>query len=98
MDDFLTVGGPNSTECIKNMEIMLSTCKQLGMPLKAEKIEGPSPVFPFLGITLDTQRQEIRLPEEKLQELKSLVTTWRDRKACKKRELLSLIGKLSHAC
>ena len=78
MDDFLTVGGPNSTECIKNMEIMLSKCKQLGMPLKAEKIEGHSPVLPFLGITLDTQRQEIRLPEKKLQQLKSLVTTWRD--------------------
>ena len=41
------------------MEIMLSTCKQLEMPLKADKIEGPTPVLPFLGIILDTQIQGI---------------------------------------
>ena len=50
MDDFLTVGKPNSTECDRNMEIMPSTCEQLGMPLKTKKIEGASPCStPFLG-------------------------------------------------
>ena len=63
MDNFLTVGRPNSTECDKNMEIMLSICKQLRMSLKAKKIEGPSPVLPLLGSILDTQTQEIRLPQ-----------------------------------
>ena len=80
------------------MEIMPSTCEQLGMPLKTEKIEGASLALPFLGIILATKSQEIRLPEEKLQELNGLITMWRGRKACKKQELLSLIGKLSHAC
>lgn len=98
IDDFLTVGKPDSEECNSNLETMLSTCEHLGMPLKAEKILGPTPALPFLGIVLDTQRQEIRLPEEKLVELKDLIKLWRQRKACKKRELLSLVGKLSHAC
>ena len=39
---------------------------------------------------------EMRLPEEKLSELKLLITKWLSRKSGKKRELLSLIGKLSH--
>ena len=40
---------------------------------------------------------EIRLPEEKLQRLKSLLRTWLPRKSCTKRELLSLCGSLQHA-
>ena len=39
----------------------------------------------------------IRLPQEKLGQLASLVSAWSHRKACWKRELLSLIGKLAHA-
>ena len=40
---------------------------------------------------------EMRLPESKLAELKSLIAQWMTRRAGKKRDLLSLIGKLTHA-
>ena len=98
IDDFLTIGKTNSTECRSNLEVMLEICSWLGVPLKEDKLEGPSTELTFLCIILDTTRGEIRLPEQKLEELKQLISTWRDKQACKKRELLSLIGKLSHAC
>ena len=98
IDDFLAIGKPNSTECRSNLEVMLETCSWLGIPLKEDKLEGPSTELTFLGITLDTTRGEIWLPEQKLEELKQLISKWRDKRACKKRELLSLIGKLFHAC
>ena len=98
IDDFLTIGKTNSTECRSNLEVMLEICSWLGVPLKEDKLEGPSTELTFLCIILDTTRGEIRLPEQKLEELKQLISTWRDKRACKKRELLSLIGKLSHAC
>ena len=41
---------------------------------------------------------EIRLPPEKLTRLRKELAGWKDRKKCKKRELLSLIGLLSHTC
>ena len=41
---------------------------------------------------------ELRLPPAKLQALKQMIIKWSTRKACRKRELLSLIGYLSHAC
>ena len=69
----------------------------MGLPLKWQKLEGPSTVLVFLGIQLDKQKLQMRLPEEKLRELKLLITKWLSRKAGTKRELLSLIGKLSHA-
>ena len=41
---------------------------------------------------------EIQLPPERLEALNLAIQTWRGKRACRKRELLSLIGKLSHAC
>lgn len=40
----------------------------------------------------------LRLPPAKLEHMRVELRSWRGMKACKKRELLSLIGVLSHAC
>ena len=40
---------------------------------------------------------ELRLPQDKLARLKQLVLTWCRKKECRKRDLLSVIGVLSHA-
>lgn len=52
----------------------------------------------FLGIEMDTQNSTLRLPRDKVQELKSLIATWSQRKSCTKQDLQSLVGKLQHAC
>ena len=70
----------------------------VGVPLKWSKVEGPTTELTFLGIVLDTIKGEIRLPQEKLGQLASLVSVWSHQKTCWKQELLSLIGKLAHAC
>ena len=62
------------------------------------KLVGPSTVSTYLGILIDTENMQIRLPLEKLESLKNLLATWSSKVKCKKRELLSLIGKLSFAC
>ena len=51
----------------------------------------------FLGILLDTVAMEMHLPDGKLAELCQLIANWSSKRAGKKRELLSLIGKVSHA-
>ena len=58
------------------------------------KIEGLSAVF--LGILLDTYRMEMRLPDEKVTGLGHL-QQWESRRACRKRQLLSLIRNLAYA-
>ena len=62
----------------------------------SSKIEGPSTTLSFLGICLDTTRMEVRLPEGKLAQLLMLLLEWRAKRKCKQRDLLSLIGRLSH--
>ena len=40
----------------------------------------------------------VRLPREKLHRLQREISKWAGRRSCSKRELLSLIGQLQHAC
>ena len=75
--------------------MLVSLCQELGLPFKWQKLAGPAVELVFLGILLDTRRMEVRLPPEKLPELKVIIVKWLGRNKGKKKELLSLIGKLS---
>jgi len=98
VDDFLTIGRPNSDECQHNMDLMHEVCQQAGLPLEPSKTQGPSDKLTFLGIELDTAAMEMRLPEDKLALALKSLAQWRLlKRACRKRDLLSLIGVLSHA-
>ena len=46
---------------------------------------------------LDTLAMEVRLPEEKLQETQTMVSSWLGKKSCQRKDLESLVGKLAHA-
>ncbi len=59
------------------------------------KSEGPLTSLVFLGILVDTVAGEQCLPEGKL---KSLLQHWGARRACRRRQLESLVGLLNHAC
>ena len=79
----------------------MHTSKRISKTAKnmaGEKTCGPAVVIPLLGIELDSQQMVVRLPQEKLLKLRTLVAKWRKRKCCTKRELQSLAGHLSHAC
>ena len=78
--------------------LIKATCTSLGLPLQWEKVQGPACVNTFQGISLDSIRMAMSLPEDKVRELQGLLEGWTWRQSCRKRELLSLIGKLAHAC
>ena len=98
LDDFSIVGNPKSPECGQNLELALATCADLGFPVATEKTEGPVTTITLLGIELDSEKLQLRLPQGKLEKLRELVEKWRRKKTCSKRELQSLAGHLNHAC
>ena len=59
---------------------------------------GPSVCLTFLGIEINSQNMEMRLPADKLAWLKGTIQQWRGSKNCTKHDLLSLTGQLGHAC
>ena len=66
LDDFLVVVRPATDECSKYLEILISICTMLGIPLAEDKIEGTETRLIFLGIEIDSERQIASLPSTKL--------------------------------
>ena len=97
LDDFLFGGRPGSEACGKALDLALHLCREVGFPVMQEKVLGPATVLDFLGFIIDTTSMEIRLPDEKLSRIKQMIYSWRSKKSCTKRTLLSLIGNLQHA-
>ena len=97
LDDYMTIGPPDSEVCKQNLKRMLSSCRSLGVPVAPEKCAGPATVMVFLGFELDTISMVVRLPDVKLQATLHLVREWMGKRACRKRELESLLGHLQHA-
>ena len=46
--------------------ILTSTFEILGVPIEYSKLKGPSSCVTYLGIEIDTESLQIRLPSEKL--------------------------------
>ena len=92
IDDFITVGGPSSGECGRNLATIKEVCARVGMPLEEDKEEGPATTILFLVMEFDSVKQEVRLPEGKLVELRSTLKSWRGMKSCRKRDLLRGVG------
>ena len=97
LDDFITVGRPGTDDCAFQLKLLIELCHRLGVPLALEKIEGPNTCLPFLGIEIDSIAQELHLPLEKLQRVRTMLTAWQYKKKCTKQELQSLAGHLQHA-
>ena len=51
-------------------------CSTLGVPVTMDKLEGPSTVITYLGIELDSQQRELRLPLVKLNDLLQELESW----------------------
>jgi DNA-directed RNA polymerase subunit N (RpoN/RPB10) len=51
----------------------------------------------YLGIILDSDKMEARLPEEKVNHISKLLDTFIVKKYCIKRELLQLLGHINFA-
>ena len=87
LDDFLVVMAAGKQQGSYAMRLLLENFEHLGLPIAWNKLEGPSMCLTFLGLELDSIQGEIRLPQQKLGEIKSEVQQWLDRKSCTKREL-----------
>ena len=96
LDDFFLAAN-TSADCESDMNLTCEVFQKLGVPLAPEKIFGPVSSLTYLGIVIDSQKMEIRLPADKFEELLSSLRQWQCVKKCTKRDLLSLIGKLSFA-
>ena len=76
LDDFAVLGLPDSGACMQYLCTLKRTCNVLGIPLAADKQDGPTAVMTLLGIVIDTLKGELRLPEDKLQRVVEASAAW----------------------
>jgi hypothetical protein len=98
LDDFMSCGRINSQECASNLSTMLDTCEMLGIAVNYQKVLQPSTCMEFLGIIIDSVAMELRMSEERLDDVTNELKLWLSRKYGTKRQLLSLLGKLVFMC
>ena len=98
LDDFLLFGSPGLAQCADALSRAMARCEYLGVPVNPSKTEAPCTKLVFLGIELDTISLTMCLPHGKLEHLQKEIRAWGGKKCCTKRELLSIIGQLQHAC
>ena len=98
LDDFFFCAPPSApTQCSTQLQTAIVLCELLGFPVAMHKVETPSLVLTFLGLELDSIKQEVRLPKEKLIRLKALLQSWQRRRSASKHQLQCLLGHLHHA-
>ena len=68
-----------------------------GSACSGSKNVGPQTSITFLSIKIALVKGELSLPCDKLLHIRATLNSWRGRKKCSKRELLTLIGTLHHA-
>ena len=95
MSDYFTCGSPNTMECAANLTIMSYTCNYLGFGIQRNKFVYPTTVMEYIGIEIDTIAMQLRITQERLDEIMIQLSQWKQRSSCTKREILSLVGKLS---
>lgn len=98
LDDFLCMGPADSRICAVLMATLEHIADKFGIPLAADKTEGPCTVITFLGIVLDTEAMECRLPDDKLEDLKSEIAGIMGLRKVQLRTLQLVLGKLNFAC
>jgi hypothetical protein len=96
LDDFLVLSPPG-TDGGQVKSIMLHVFAILGIPLSPQKTVGPSECLEYLGIILDTNAMQARLPPDKLCRIRHMLDKFLHLTKCKKRDLLSLLGHLNYA-
>ena len=101
MDDFLFVGCAdvsNKLSCQRLVTGFERVCKKLGVPLAANKSVGPTSCLVFLGLEIDSIRQTVSIPSDKLEKVTEKIKHALENTTITLKELQSLIGSLTFVC
>lgn len=98
LDDFLFVSPGGSDGCRHLLDTFRFLMGHFGVPLSAEKTEGPVTVLSFLGIEIDSVNMVFRLPVDKLARLTDLIDGFCSVRKVTLKQLQSLLGLMVFAC
>ena len=75
------------------LNIFISLC----IPLSEKKLEGPCTCLEYLGVILDSDKMQCRLPLGKIERILNFIKELLSKRSCTKRELLQQLGHMNFA-
>ena len=101
MDDFIFVGNgieSSKMSCHHLVRCFEKICDNLGVPLASEKSVGPATKLTYLGLEIDSMKQEVSVPADKLISIRRKIIEALQSEKVSLKSLQSLIGSLSFIC
>lgn len=74
---------------------VLQVIRYIGLPIAWDKVIAPCRALKFLGVIIDVEAREIRIPAQKIDQFVQLAHRTRAKKTITKRELQSIIGHVN---
>lgn len=94
LDDFFNTA-ETFADCVQALNTLISLLRKLGFQINWNKVVDPTTKLTFLGIEIDSIAMCLRLPEEKLLQVRHELSLFQARKRASKKQLQSLAGKLN---
>ena len=96
LDDLIGVSHPANGDIA--FDQLGRTLDELGLKENFKKACPPSTSQTVLGVLVDTVDMTVSTTEERLAEIHELLDEWLTKKACTRKELMKIIGKLAYVC
>ena len=97
LDDFLIIENTYD-KCLHGLNVFLEVCKTIDVPIANEKTVLPVKTIQFLGLEIDSEKGEIRLPPEKLDKCRTLILNLISQEKATLVQLQQVLGLLNFAC
>lgn len=95
LDDILVLC-PRNHDPNQQFARVMNIVSSLGLPVAQEKIITPARSIKFLGIVIDLDDKELRMPPDKIIKFLDLIDNVMNRKFISKRELQQVLGHINH--
>lgn len=96
LDDFLLISSSEGG-CCKAQISLIELLGKLGFSVQWPKIVGPSQRIQFLGLIVDSVKERLELPSDKLVTFSNLTQSYSVRSNLTKKELETIVGHMSFA-
>ena len=94
LDDFIIIA-KNEEECLRQRNVLIEIMEFMGFNISYNKVTEPSKVTVFLGITIDSEKMEISLPQDKVKKLKDCLEYCMGKRFISKKALQKVGGLMS---
>ncbi len=85
--------GPQDRECQRNLDTILATCRELGVPVADHKTVGPATCLKWLVVVIDSEALELSLPQDKLENLSAMLESVGAKTSLSPDKMESLVGR-----